>query len=131
MNWADYGLDLYSVAIIARNDTIDKDPEMVRKFLRATYEGWRDAVKDPAEAVRIFKKRVPELNADLVRTAFEGITLGLVKTAEFERRGIGWIDPSRMCLTVNVANENMGMDRNVNCGDVYNDKLLPIVRLAN
>jgi NitT/TauT family transport system substrate-binding protein len=130
MTWADYGLDLYSVAIIARTETVEKNPQMVSKFLKATYEGWRDSVKDPGEAVRIFKKRVPELDSELVRTAFEGYTLPLVKTREFEERGLGWIDPARMCMTVEVANDHMGFDRKVNCADVYQNKLLPLVRFA-
>jgi NitT/TauT family transport system substrate-binding protein len=129
MPWSDYGIDLYSVSIITRNESIADRPRVVRRFLEATYQGWRDAVQNPEEGIAIFKKHVPELDVALVRAAFVGITLGLVNSAQFAERGIGWIDTARMCDTVTLANDYMGLARKVECNEVYDASLLPVVQL--
>jgi NitT/TauT family transport system substrate-binding protein len=128
--WSDYGIDTYSVAIVGRTEEINRRTDLVSKFLNATYAGWRDAAADPEKGLRIFKKRVPELDLQLVRAAFVKITLGLVKTPEFERNGIGWIDPARMCETVTLANEYMTLARRVDCNEVYRADLIPVVHFA-
>jgi NitT/TauT family transport system substrate-binding protein len=124
-----YGLDLYSVSIIARNDTIAKQPDLIRKFLQATYEGWRDSIKDPEGAVAIFKRHVPELDTDLVRRQF-GLTIKLVESKQYAEHGMGWIDPERMCTTVRLVNEYMGLPRKLECGEIYTSAAWPSVALA-
>jgi NitT/TauT family transport system substrate-binding protein len=125
-----YGLDLYSVSIIARNETIAKQPDLIRKFLQATYEGWRDTIKNPEEALAVFKKHVPELDTDLVRRQL-GLTLKLVESPAYHQHGIGWIDPDRMCTTVSLVNDYMGLPRKLDCNEVYTAVAWPSIPLGN
>jgi ABC-type nitrate/sulfonate/bicarbonate transport system substrate-binding protein len=43
-------LDFYTPVIIANEELISKDPELVRKFLGATARGYKFAVENPEEA---------------------------------------------------------------------------------
>lgn len=47
-------------AIIVRDDTIEKRPELVRKLVRATLKGMRAIMDDPETAANDFAKEVPQ-----------------------------------------------------------------------
>ncbi|OLB79725.1 MAG: sulfonate ABC transporter substrate-binding protein [Actinobacteria bacterium 13_2_20CM_2_71_6] len=49
--YADYGLNLLGTGIIVNEETLNKDPELARKFVRATQKSWAEAAKDIPGAV--------------------------------------------------------------------------------
>src|SRR5438093_4693033 len=48
---ADYGVNLVAHGLIAHTDTIRTQPDLVRRFLRASRKGWAEAQKAPDDAV--------------------------------------------------------------------------------
>lgn len=62
-------LDFYTPLIIANEDTINGEPELIKKFLLATTKGYEYAINNPDEAAGILLKVVPELNPDLVKAS--------------------------------------------------------------
>ncbi len=62
-------LDFYTPVIIANEDKINGEPELVKKFLLATSKGYEFAINSPAEAAQLLLKAVPELNSDLVKSS--------------------------------------------------------------
>lgn len=58
--------DYYTPVLISSETKIAQDPEMVRKFMRATAQGYRFAIDNPEPAAVILVKAVPELNQPLV-----------------------------------------------------------------
>jgi NitT/TauT family transport system substrate-binding protein len=44
--YADWGMNLLGTGIVANEETLKKDPELVKKFVRATQKSWAEAVKD-------------------------------------------------------------------------------------
>lgn len=58
-------LDFYTPLIIARDDYIENNPELVRKFLKATTKGYEYAINNPEEAVKSLLKEVPEIDEEL------------------------------------------------------------------
>ena len=59
-------LDFYTPVIIINEELEEKDPELIRKFLKATSKGYEFAIENPEEAANILVKRVPDLDKDLV-----------------------------------------------------------------
>lgn len=53
---ADYGTNMYGDVLFATEDTINKKPELVEHFLRATLKGWQYAIENQEEAVGIILK---------------------------------------------------------------------------
>jgi NitT/TauT family transport system substrate-binding protein len=49
--YADSGLNLLGTGIVVHEDTLTKDPDLVRRFVRATQKSWAEAVKDIPGAV--------------------------------------------------------------------------------
>src|SRR5690606_8078191 len=41
LDWADWGIALYGHAYTVHTDLIKDNPELIRRFLRATYKAWR------------------------------------------------------------------------------------------
>ncbi len=49
----DYGIETYENLIFTRQDIIDKNPDMVLRFLRATLKGYTYAVQNPDQAAAL------------------------------------------------------------------------------
>jgi len=59
-------LDFYTPVIIASEKTINENPELVKKFLRATAQGYEFAISNPEKAAEILTTKVPELDKNIV-----------------------------------------------------------------
>jgi ABC-type nitrate/sulfonate/bicarbonate transport system substrate-binding protein len=58
-------LDFYTPVIVAKDDTIKNDPELVKKFLRATSKGYNYSVENPEDAVNSLLKFASEIDKTL------------------------------------------------------------------
>lgn len=61
--------DWYTPVIIAGEDLIADDPDLVRDFMEATARGYRFAMENPGEAADILLQAAPELDGALVRAS--------------------------------------------------------------
>lgn len=61
----DPNLDFYTPVIIASEDKIKNNPDLVKKFLKATAQGYQDSISKPEEAANILLKYAPETDKDL------------------------------------------------------------------
>lgn len=59
-------LDYYTPVIIAHEDLLNNNPELAKRFLKATTKGYEFAINNPREAAEDLLKWVPELDQDLV-----------------------------------------------------------------
>jgi len=62
----DWGVpDFYELVLVASEDTVDNEPDVVQRFLRATARGFTDAITDPQGAVDILVAANPETDSVL------------------------------------------------------------------
>ena len=130
MPWANFGLDMYSMSIMASEKTMTEKPKALRAFLEAAYLGWRDVMADPKEAMAIFKKRVPEIDVAIIEANMK-LGLDLMKTPRYAAHGIGWIEQQKMCASVDLVNTYMGLPRKVDCSAVFTNDFLTKVEMPN
>ena len=64
-------LDYYTPVIIANEKTLKGNPEMVRKFLKATEKGYRYAIDNPAGSAAILQKYAPDYSLDMLTMSQE------------------------------------------------------------
>ena len=85
---SDFGMNLLGASLIVGNDFAEKEPETLRKLLRATAKGYRDAMADPKAAAAIMAKymKVPEQPDVLARQ----VEATVVSTNAPEGKPIGW-----------------------------------------
>jgi NitT/TauT family transport system substrate-binding protein len=112
------------MSIIAGERTLGERPQLVRDFLAASYQGWRDVMENPKAALEIFKKRVPDIDVTLIEPNMM-LGLDLMRTDRYARHGIGWMDRGKMCGTVEFINSYMpDMPRKVGCDEVFTNDFL-------
>jgi len=90
--YAKYGLVAYGIGVIARTDTIEKNPDLVKKFLAATRDGWDAAAKDSDAAVAASLKIYPDLSPDLLRQGLKMALDDQLHTPATAGHPIGWTD---------------------------------------
>lgn len=130
MPWAEHGFDMYSMSIMASEQTMTERPEALRKFLEAAYLGWQDVLRDPEAALAIFKKRVPEIDEELIGANMK-LGLALMNTDRYKSNGIGWVEQDKMCKSVDLVNTYMGLPTKVDCAEVYTMDFLPKVDMPD
>ncbi|MGI5911054.1 MAG: ABC transporter substrate-binding protein [Syntrophomonadaceae bacterium] len=59
-------LDFYTPVIIANEQKLKDEPELVKKFLKACSKGYEFSINNPEEAGEILINNVPDLDKDLV-----------------------------------------------------------------
>jgi NitT/TauT family transport system substrate-binding protein len=85
---SDYGIHFYSDTLITTQRTIDKKPDLVERFLRASLKGWRYAIAHPVEAVEMTLKYARTKDHVLQSDMFNALT-PLVHTGKDH---IGWME---------------------------------------
>ena len=62
LSYSDAGLDYYSNGLVASDATIQSNPDLVRRFVKATLEGLTCAMANPKEAGEILHKLHREID---------------------------------------------------------------------
>ena len=61
--------DYYTPVVIASEDTIANEPEVVKAMMRALSRGYDFAIQNPSEAAELLLAAVPELDTELVKAS--------------------------------------------------------------
>lgn len=102
----DLGLEIYANSIGVHEDYLKKNPELVRKFVRAALRGWKDTFDNPQEAAKIQLQYVKALDPQIVVEEIE-ILRRVAITPEVQKNGLGYITLDRMKKTVDFINKNI------------------------
>ncbi len=77
----DPNLDCYTPILISNTDYINKNPDIVKKVLRALSKGYTFAAHNPQESANILVKCVPELNYDITIKSQKYMSLQYINDA--------------------------------------------------
>ncbi|MGX7023478.1 ABC transporter substrate-binding protein [Vagococcus hydrophili] len=67
----DKRLDYYTPIIVTRDETIEKDSQLVKDFLSASKKGYQDAIKEPKESAKILHEATPEQDLEFLEKSQE------------------------------------------------------------
>src|SRR5215472_5362318 len=125
----DYGLEIYANSIGVSEDFLAKNPEVVKKFVRAALKGWKDALADPEEAARIEIQYVKALDPQIVIEEIQ-ILKRIAITPDVEKNGFGYISTDRMKNTVDFINKNIEVPGDkLTAEQIYRPGYLPDVAI--
>jgi NitT/TauT family transport system substrate-binding protein len=96
-----------SSAIIVNNTFLKENPEIVRKFVRASQRAWAYTQEHPEEAAEIFAKHAEAFDAPLALEEIKG-SLTLLHTPKTEGKPIGWSSPDDWTATQDVLTQYAG-----------------------
>ncbi|HUC61688.1 MAG TPA: ABC transporter substrate-binding protein [Alphaproteobacteria bacterium] len=123
MQFGDY-MKLYSNGILVTDSYLTKNPDVVRRFIRASLKGWAYAFAHLDEAVDIMMKHQP-LGDPKVARAEALIVKNLMASPDSKTHGFGYMDPARMRETRDLVLRLFDVDKKVPLKDVYSDAYLP------
>ncbi|MEA3457082.1 MAG: ABC transporter substrate-binding protein, partial [Candidatus Thermoplasmatota archaeon] len=112
---ADYGVNMYADVLFATEDTINNNPELVEKFLRATLDGWQYAINHRDEAVNITLKYATDRTNSHETYMLEN-SIPLINAGDSP---IGWMEESKWEQVQDVLLEQNITDAEINIEDVY------------
>jgi NitT/TauT family transport system substrate-binding protein len=119
------GYDPYRV-FFTRQQLIDDHPDIVGKFVRASVRGWKDYLKDPAQANALILKLNPAQHPDQMQYTFRALKDGNFITGDdTSGANIGRMTPERWA-TINEQLTSLGIIRNrIDPTTAYSLKFLP------
>jgi NitT/TauT family transport system substrate-binding protein len=125
INYGDYGLDLYSNAILVSRSLIQKNPQAVRGLVKAINQGIVDALKAPDAAVAAVAKRDQLIDLKIERERFDATVKDEMNHPEVATIGLGDIDPARMKRAIDILVESSGLARAPAVEQVFDRSFLP------
>jgi len=97
---ANYGVDLYSNAIIVNEKFAAAHPDAVKGFLRAFLKGIKETVKAPTAAVELVLKRNDSVKKDIEIDRLKMAIRDNIVTPEVKANGFGGIDNARFARAI-------------------------------
>ena len=126
--WADLGFDVASTSLVAREETIAKDPEGLKAFLRATLKGADYAFRDKHfdEGVGYVVKAHPEVDPEgAVGAAQVGARFVYASEVTSGKMAVGQFEPTQLEKTRDLYTQYLELKRKVGLGEIYTNDLLP------
>lgn len=102
MRLKESGFDPYH-GIYCLSSLLDDNPEMVRRFIRASIRGWKDFIlNDPQPAFDMIAARNPKMSPEFMNYCYQSMQLEKLVTGTNSTGDlIGSMDPSRMLFLEN------------------------------
>jgi len=125
MKYSDYGLDLYSNAIMVTPALLKSSPTAVAGFVKGAIRGWQDAIKDPQAAIASIKKADPLVNEQLELERLKVTIRDFVLSDEVKKNGMGDVDDARLEKAIGYVTEGLGLPRKVSAKEVFDRQFLP------
>ena len=85
---SDHGIDLYSTNIIVTERFLAEHGDLVRRFLRASLEGWSYAIEHPGEALEAYTAERPESDRAFNEANFRQL-IPILQSPDVMRDGFG------------------------------------------
>jgi NitT/TauT family transport system substrate-binding protein len=105
----DFGVDIYGNGLLTTGDFAQREPEVVRAFVRATLAGLKDALADPAAGVAAIRQREPLTDVAIELERFIFTMRDVVLTPAVAQHGVGHVDAARATAMVAIMAEAFGV----------------------
>jgi NitT/TauT family transport system substrate-binding protein len=123
IEYSDYGLNAYGSGFAVTEDTIAKRPDMVKKFLRASYRGYEFAAANPDQAADIMVKMFPAVDRAVALQQIKEINT-LIVDPQVRARGLGFLRDDRMQTTAKFVDKAFALNAKIKPEDLYTNDLL-------
>ena len=124
LEYANYGLDIYSNGIVVRDDLLRSDPALVKAFVRAIVQGLDFASAQRVETVKIFREFQPQYSEAVTREGLD-IAADHLLVPEVYAGGIGSMSADKMERTIKTTVEAYGLSNSPAASTVYTNDMLP------
>jgi NitT/TauT family transport system substrate-binding protein len=123
--YGDYGLDLYSNAIVVARPLLAANPEVVRGLLGAINRGLVDMLREPDAAVAAVARREPLINVLVERARLDATVQDEMNHPEIGRIGLGDVVDERFERGIAILAEAQSLPRRPAMAEVFSRDFLP------
>jgi len=125
MAYPQYGVKLYGNAIIVSEEFLKKNPDAVKRFLKAFSKGMKDVIADPKAAIATVKARDGIINEALELRRLQLCLDATVLTPDAKAEGFGNALAPRLSLMASQVSDAFVTKERINPAAVWNGTLLP------
>ncbi|MEN3363453.1 MAG: NitT/TauT family transport system substrate-binding protein [Burkholderiales bacterium] len=124
---ADYGYPDYAATIDTTHDMVKKNPDLVRRFVQATMEGWKSYLSgDPAPANALIKKDNPQMTDEQIAYGISKMKqYGIVGGGDAATKGMGYMSDARWQEIFGFLSKAGVLPKNLDVKKVYTTEFLP------
>jgi NitT/TauT family transport system substrate-binding protein len=109
--FADSGYPPYGTTIVTMDKTVAARPEVLRKFVAASMEGWKSFMANPAPAIALIKKDNPAMNDEQIAFGIQRMKeLDVLAAGDAKTSGIGTMRDERFKATYDMLVQNKLID---------------------
>ena len=116
-----FGLDVYGSGLVTSQALVENNPDLVRRFVQATYEGYAFVIEHPEEATQIVLAQYPILDPEVTRQQVDGIA-ELITFKGFEK--LGWLEEEKVARALELVSEAYGLETAIEPSDLYTTAFL-------
>jgi NitT/TauT family transport system substrate-binding protein len=125
IKYGDYGMDLYSNAIIVSKKMTKEHPDVVKGLIEAINHGLEDSLKDPSAAIDAVAKREPLINKAVERERFDATLQDEMNSPEIAKIGLGNVDKARLKKSIEILVDAQKLPRTPTVDEIYTNAFMP------
>ena len=110
LRFSENGANIVGMTIVAKNELIKTNPDLVRRFVRATIKSWEEAKKNPGAAVDAALKVKSDLNRQSTLEQLQ-VDIELLDSVNSKGR-IGWGAQADWDQTLTLLKKYRGLETN-------------------
>lgn len=118
------GFAIYATGLVARDDMIEENPDLVRRFLIANRNAMEWARDNREEACTLHVERVPEVAHDDCMGSLDA-TMTFVFNDHSSATGLGRHDPARLAFTYEVVADAQDLPGDWDYSQVVDHRFVP------
>jgi len=123
---ADFGYPPYAETIETTQKMLKKNPDVVKRFVQATMEGWVSYFNDPSAGNALIKEANPEITDEQIAFSIDTMKkYKLINGGGAAKSGIGSMTDARWQNLYNLMKKENLLEKDVNIKDVYSLDYLP------
>jgi len=123
LRFADHGANIVGMAIFTGNNTIKSNPDLVRRFVRATKRAWEEAKRNPDAAVDVAMKVKPDLNRQSTKDQML-VDFELMDSVNVKGQ-IGFGHEKDWSQTIDLLKRYRGLETQLNWTAFHTNEFLP------
>lgn len=125
MRFADFGMDLYSNAVMVSQEMLKSHPDKVKGMVAAINKAFWEVVANPDLGIDAVMKREPLLKRASEKERLMATLKHLIISPEMKKVGMGGIDPVRLKRSIKIVANAFKLKRTPEPDEVFQAKFLP------
>ena len=125
MRFADFGMDLYSNAVMVSQELLQKHPDKVKGMVGAINKAFWEVVADPEVGLDAVMRREPLLKRASEKDRLMATLKHLILSPEMKKIGMGDTDPVRLKRSIDIVAKAFKLERTPDPDEVFQSRFLP------